>query len=374
MDNSNEKKLFKDWFDKEAANLLGNQITQVYPAFKKERFLKLATEELDELEMMARVRKFSGSLYECLPHKPAKALKILVTSLPPKMQDCECLNNGWLQWPLGQYIADYTLVDYSSAFNAMVELTQRFTSEFAIRPYVESYPERIFKDLHALTPHKNPHVRRWCSEGIRPRLPWGIKLRSLINDPKPIIPILDELIDDPEIYVRKSVANNLNDIAKDHPELVIRYCEKLVKKNHPHRSWVAKTAVRTLIKDGHPQALEVLGFYQIKDVGSQLKLHSKNVQIGSPLDFEFSVKNNTPKNQNVLIDFSIVYKRKTKGNFEKTFKGTTTELAPGETYILKKSFPMKQTSIRALYPGKHYLIIKVNGSNMNQENFELLPA
>ena len=143
---------------------------------------------------------------------------------------------------------------------AMIELTQRFSSEYAVRPFVERYPEATFKRLLALTDDPSPHVRRWCSEGTRPRLPWGAKLHHLVADPSPIWPILEALKDDDELYVRRSVANNLNDIGKDHAALVVERCQAWLEDGNAQRDWTVKHGLRSLVKDGDPGALAVMGY------------------------------------------------------------------------------------------------------------------
>ena len=142
----------------------------------------------------------------------------------------------------------------------MYALTQRFTAEYAVRPFVEHYPEESVSILYDLVGDESPHVRRWCSEAVRPRLPWGKVLKALVEDPEPILPILEALIDDPELYVRRSVANNLNDISKDHPELVVDLCEEWYDESNEERMWVVRHALRGLIKAAHRGALGLLGF------------------------------------------------------------------------------------------------------------------
>ena len=256
-----ERKAFKDWFDKEAVQRLADQISAVSSDFESSRFLRVASEGLEDLEFHDRVKHLSNSMRECLPDDIPTALDILTQSLPPAQQDCESVTDGWLQWPVGQWIADHGLNHFEMSMTAMIELTQRFSSEFAVRPFVEHHPDRVFAELLRLTEHENPHVRRWCSEGVRTRLPWGRKLHGLIEAPSLILPILENLKDDPELYVRRSVANNLNDIAKDHPELVIQICRDWKKEADENRSRLIRHALRTLVKDGNPDALAILGFW-----------------------------------------------------------------------------------------------------------------
>jgi 3-methyladenine DNA glycosylase AlkC len=242
MTEPTDKNAFKDWFDAEAAHRLGVQVRGAWPTFPLSRFKKRATRGLDALEFHGRIYQFADALAECLPETPSEALDILRESLPPVNPDNEAINDGWLQWPVGHFIATRGLDDFELSFQTMVELTQRFSSEFAVRPFVEKYPERTIAALRNLTGHPSPHVRRWCSEGTRPRLPWGKRLDALVADPSPLWPILEALKDDPSPYVRKSVANSLNDIGKDHPDLLLDRCGRWQKT--PDRNGCGSYATR----------------------------------------------------------------------------------------------------------------------------------
>lgn len=366
-----EKKLFKDWFDRDAAEMLGRQIKTVYPQFKKAAFINHATKELEKLEFAARVEQFAQSLYKYLPNAPSESLDILKRSLPPAQETCDDVTDGWLQWPIGQFIALFGKDHYDESMQLMIELTKRFTSEFAVRPFVEIYPDRVFKELLKLSSDPNPHVRRWSSEGIRPRLPWGKKLKELIRDPAPIIPVLENLKDDPELYVRKSVANNLNDISKDHPDLVIKFCKKLKKKSTPEREWLIKQALRTLIKDGDPNALELLGFGKLNRIKSEMRLKSNSIKVGEYLQFEINFLNQSSMRQSILIDFAIYYLRQNGSLNKKVFKGTQITLNAGDSLKYEKRFPMKITTVRKLYSGTHKLSIQLNGNELQSHSFEL---
>ena len=183
MTESGERKAFKDYFDRAAASVLAEQITRVHKAFDCSGFVRSATRNLKKLEFHDRVKQFSRSLAKTLPPDVPQAIDVLTHSLPPALPDCEAVADGWLQWPIGQFIADYGIEHLEESMEAMVQLTQRFTSEFAVRPFVERYPTEVFQRLEELTRHESPHVRRWCSEGVRSRLPWGVKLKSLAEDP-----------------------------------------------------------------------------------------------------------------------------------------------------------------------------------------------
>ena len=199
------------------------QVAAVKPDFKSALFKRCALRNIESLEFNDRVKQFSAALHHTLPESYPAAIAVLVESLPEEASAAS-ITDGWLQWPVGQFIADYGTDHFKESMYAMTELTQRFSSEFAVRPFVEKYPDKTFDLLLRQTKHKSEHVRLWCSEGVRTRLPWGNKLNDLIADPAPILPILEALLDAESLYVRKSVANNINDLAKDHPQLVLKKC------------------------------------------------------------------------------------------------------------------------------------------------------
>ncbi|MGB0371439.1 MAG: DNA alkylation repair protein [Opitutales bacterium] len=372
MSDDPEKTAFKDWFDASAAKALAKQIKAVKPDFESKKFINAACRDLDSLEMMARVAQFAEALRDRLPEEIPDALDVLVASLPEAMQDCEAITEGWLQWPIGYFIGTYCVDYYAESLHAMIEFTQRFSAEFAIRPFADRYPEQVFDDLlHLAQTHHSPHVRRWASEGIRPRLPWGRKLRGLIGDPSPLWPILESLKDDPELYVRRSVANNLNDIAKDHPEAVVARCKKWAKGASAERLWVIKHGLRSLIKNGHPGALAIIGFPPPKHIELALKVSPKTIEVGEPVKIELRVSNHHERTQNLIIDYAVGFVRQGGKMGRKVFKGTTLKLGARESAKWNKAHPMKITTVRRLYSGIHTLEVQVNGQTLARGEFTL---
>lgn len=367
-----EKKAFKDWWDEGAANALADQMVAAMSAFDRERFMVLATDGLKHLEMSDRIKQFSNALRATLPETIPEALVALLKSLPPAMADCESVSDGWLQWPLGQFILDYGVDHFEESMTAMRELTQRFSAEFAVRPFAERYPEKTMSRLLALTSDSSPHVRRWCSEGIRPRLPWGRKLRGLVDDPTPIWPILEELKDDEELYVRRSVANNLNDIAKDHPELVIACCQRWTKLKSIPVDWVIKHGLRTLIKDGNPDALSLVGFEPPRQLEASLRTSETSVAIGDPIGLSARLENGSSRPQKIMVDYVVHYVRKGGKSSQKVFKWKSLELPAKDSVELAKSHSMRVTTVRALYAGIHKVELQVNGKRIAEASFRLV--
>lgn len=366
-----ERKLFKDWFDRDAARQLARKVSSIDKNFDENKFIRLATGKINDLEFHARIRQFSNAFAETLSSAYPQAIDILIRSLPPALEGCDQIKEGYLFWPIGQFIADHGLDHFEDSLYAMTELTQRFTSEFAVRPFLEKHPDKTLENLTALTSHHNPHVRRWCSEGVRTRLPWGKKLHHLIADPAPIWLILEKLKDDPEIYVRRSVANNANDLAKDHPEAVIARCKSWSKNASPERLWVINRSLRSLIKDGHPAALRVVGYNPPKKLTAHLQAKPKRISIGDSVELTANMSSSLSRSQKLLIDYAVHYVRKGGKTGIKVFKWKQIELPASDDATLTKQHSMRITTIRALYPGTHKVELQVNGVRIAETKFEL---
>jgi len=366
-----QKRLFKDWIDRDAALRLADQVSVASAVFERERFLALATGGLERLEFQGRVRQFAAALRESLPLPVPESLRVLAASLPPAQEDCESVTDGWLQWPLGQFIAECGAEHFEAAFPAMLELTKRFSSEFAVRPFVEADPSAVCERLLAHTDDPNPHVRRWCSEGVRTRLPWGKKLSGLVADPSPVWPILEALRDDPEPYVRRSVANNLNDLAKDHPGEILRLCRRWMKDATPARRWIVNHGLRSLVKQGDPGALAVVGYTPPEGIEARLSLSPRRIAVGGSVELRAEIANASSRRQELMIDFAVHYVRGGGRTGVKVFKWKRFALEPGESSALAKRLPVKPTTIRALYPGRHRVEIQINGVRLHEATFQL---
>ncbi len=366
-----EDKAFKNLLGKEAATQLADQVGAAWQAFDKLRFVKLATNKLGDLELTDRVKQFSRALEQTLPADVPRALDILTRCLPAPLPDCEAVTNGFVLWPIGQFIADRGLDHFEPSMNAMIELTKRFSSEFAVRPFLEHHPEATFDRLRTLCLDPNPHVRRWCSEGVRPRLPWGKRLGVLVDDPSPIFPILERLKDDPEPYVRRSVANNLNDISKDHPARVMAICKQWSDGASEERKWLIKHALRTLIKQGHPEALALIGYDNPQRLQASLRIQPRTIEVGESVRLELELVTTSARPQKLLVDYVVHFVRADGTAGPKVFKWTTTTLAARKKLELAKNHTMKKTTIRTLYAGKHRVEVQVNGHRVTEAFFVL---
>ena len=370
-DESADRKLYKDYFDKAAAAAMANQVATVYKDFDKAAFKRAALRHINTLEFKDRVVQFSNALHQTLPSTYPKAIKILQKSFPKAPLSAESVMDGWLQWPVGQFIADYGVDHFDESMQAMVILTQKFSSEFAVRPFVERYPGKTLSALLDLTRHPDEHVRRWCSEGTRTRLPWGIKLHGLIKNPNPVWPILDKLIDDESLYVRRSVANNINDLSKDHPQQVLKKCAQWQKKNSAHRLWVIKHGLRGLIKAGNSDALDLVGYGKPENIVAELTISPTSIAIGKSVQLSTQLSNISTRSQSLMIDYVVHYVRKNNAKGGKVFKWKSLELAAGKSVTLSKKQAMKPATVRALYEGVHKVEVQVNGHRLAESEFLL---
>jgi 3-methyladenine DNA glycosylase AlkC len=214
------------------------------------------------------------------------------------------------------------------------------------------------------------HVRRLASEGCRPRLPWGQRLPELIRDPSPIAPILETLREDPSLYVRKSVANNLNDIAKDHPDWVLDRLESWDREN-PHTNWIARRGVRTLVKNGHPRALGLLGVKHGASVAASIEATPKRLRLGDTLRLQAVVDSRSKKKQRLVVDYIIHYQRPNGRTSKNVFKWKELDLHPGTQIHLAKSQKIQDFTTRKHHPGRHAIDLQVNGVTEASTEFTL---
>ena len=251
-------KQLKLWFDEELAKNLANKIEEVDPTFQKKKFINYIVPRIAPLELKDRVKVFASALKEFLPSNYEASINILLQILGPENEkETGMFKEYYWIMPIAQYVESYGLDHFEVSMQAIQEITKRNTGEYAIRPYLKKYPERTLKILQKWAKHPNKHVRRLASEGIRPRLPWASKLSQFIEEPSYLLPILNQLKDDPSKYVQKSVANCVNDILKDNLEVGKSLLQKWAKAPTAQRKWIIKYALRNFRKKEVDWALEI---------------------------------------------------------------------------------------------------------------------
>ena len=351
------------FFTETTINKFADEIGKVYKDFDKKLFInKVYVKEWEEKELKARMHHVTECMHATLPEDYKKALSVLL-KIADKVTGIEGMC-------LPDFVEKYGLEEWDKSLAALKEFTKYSSSEFAIRPYIIKDKDRSMLYMLGLSTHDNEHVRRFSSEGCRPRLPWAMALPELKKDPRLILPILENLKNDTSEYVRKSVANNLNDISKDHPDQVLGICEKWLGQSK-YTDWIVKRACRTLLKAGNHKAMLLFGYGSpLKLKVNQLKFKCATVQIGNELEFSFVLNSSEKEETKVRLEYAIDYLKANGKHSSKVFMIAEKDFRPGEHAIFKKQ-SFKERTTRKHYPGEHGLRILVNGVEKASAQFEL---
>jgi 3-methyladenine DNA glycosylase AlkC len=357
----------------------GEHLARVWAGFDRRRFEALALEGLAGLEFKARAHHLCTALEATLPDDFDRAAGILEASLGPPGEgdDLGGLRTstaglaGWIVWSMGEFVVRRGLVQPERALAALHAMTQRFSAEFAIRPFIHAHPELSFRTLHGWLGDPSAHVRRLVSEGSRPRLPWGLQLKALIADPSPTLPLLEALQDDASDYVRRSVANHLNDIAKDHPGVVAQWLARHLPEASPQRRALLKHASRTLIKKGHAPVLKAWGLGGRFRGEARLRIRPRQVSVGGAVMLELTLQSAAARPQPLVIDYLVHHVKANGGTSPKVFKGWSVTLDPGQSLTLTKTHSMKPITTRRYFAGRHAVEIQVNGTVVAAGDFKL---
>ncbi|HEY9067492.1 MAG TPA: DNA alkylation repair protein [Burkholderiaceae bacterium] len=374
---------FKNLINPGTVREIGAQLARAWPAFDRKRFEKLAATGLEALEFKARARHVADALEATLPDDFDAAAAVLEASLAPVGTSRSTVApdaprgdglNGWAVWPLGDYVARRGLATPERALRTLHALTQRFTAEWPLRTFIEAHPELTFATLAVWAQDASEHVRRLVSEGSRPRLPWGLQLKGLIADPSPTLPLLLALQDDESEYVRRSVANHLNDIAKDHPEIVAAWVETHLLEASAQRRALLRHASRTLIKRGDPRMLKAWGLGRKLRGAATLALAPKRVALGDSLELAITLQSSARTTQKLVVDYAVHHVKANGATSPKVFKGWVLELAPGEERALRKRHSLRVITTRRYHAGRHAVDLLVNGEVVASAGFDLRTA
>jgi len=271
---------------------------------------------------------------------------------------------------LPEFIETRGLDDFETSIQAF-EFITRFTScEFAVRPFIHRYGQPMLDQMLLWSRHDHAMVRRLASEGARPRLPWAMALPALKKDPAPLLPILESLKQDSSDSVRRSVANNLNDISKDNPEFVISLVRKWQGKGNETDALI-KHACRTLLKQGNAEVLKIFGYKSQGLQVSDFSLASAQVEFGSSLEFSFSISNNATRTRKVRIEYAIYHLKKNGELTPKVFMISEREMDPGSQTKIERKHTIKPITTRRYYPGIHRVAVIVNGVEAAPIDFTL---
>lgn len=388
----------KDSFGPEVAEWIGHRLEGASPGFDADPFVAECVDGLAELELMDRARRIADVMTRHLPLDPRESVPIVTACLGPVEAGLTAMA-PMRYLPLTLFVGQVGLPAFEESMTAQYELTKRFTAEFSIRAFLVAEPHRTLARLREWAGDPDEHVRRLVSEGTRPRLPWAPRLPAFVADPGPVIELLEILRDDPSEYVRRSVANNLNDISKDHPEVVVALAERWWVDGGPQRRRLLRHALRTLVKRGDPTALAVLGHApaeHVQVVG--VTVQPAEVAIGDSVRITVELVDSRPRTPpepaagqvagpapgpaagpapepaagQVAVDLVVHFVRPSGRTSERVFKGGLRTLGPGETATVARSISLAQLSTRTHHPGWHRVQVQVNGRRVDGAGFDVV--
>ena len=363
--------VLKDQVDAALGRRLAAELFAAWPAFPRRRFTSGLAGALEPLELLARVGELADRLSRTLPDAFPAAAEVL----------WRCLDSpsftGWMTVPCSTLVARQGLDEPELALPLLAGLTPRWSSEWAIRPFIARHHALTYEHLRRWSADDDEHVRRLVSEGTRPRLPWAPRLGALVADPTPNLPLLDALADDPSPYVRRSVANHLNDISKDHPALAHELSRSWLSRDGA--AWTARHGLRTLIKRGDPEALELAGVTIDADVRLvELSVERDRVPVGDTAAFtvtlELAAGAGGPQAADVVVDYRVHYMGARGMKAPRVFKLARRRLQPGRPVTIRREHPFDHVSIRRIHPGLHGIDIQVNGRVLGSDAVEITPA
>lgn len=354
----------KEMFNRAYFERLAQAVEVAMPKVKRAALVKELLAGNEGRELNARMRHASNTLRQHLPTDFRSAVGIL-KDVAPRMP------KGYTALLYPDLVGQFGHDDPAFSLDALKYFTSFGSSEFAVREFFRRDVKGTLKVMRTWAEDEDEHVRRLASEGSRPRLPWSFRLDAVLKDPKLTTPILERLRADDSLYVRKSVANHLNDFSKDHAGYMVDVLRSWDLK-HPHTAWIAKHASRTLIKAGDPAALALFAFdTKVKVRVDGLTVSPKRLKLGDTLKISFTVVSEAARSQQLVIDYAIHYRKASGGTSKKVFKLKEVELPAKGSVELGKRQRIVDFSTRKHYPGEHVVEILVNGKERASATFSL---
>jgi 3-methyladenine DNA glycosylase AlkC len=362
--------LIKDIYSVSFYEKFGQAVAEVHPSFNKQKFIEAIYEgDFAQKEWKERMKHTTIVFHQFMPQNFSEAVSLIDKII-------ENLKNKFIEGGLAfiffaDYIEMYGIDDFKISAKAFVSITQFISCEFAVRPFILKYKEKMIDEMTKWSLHENHHVRRLASEGSRPRLPWAMAIPFLKNDPSSILPILENLKNDPSEYVRRSVANNLNDIAKDNPQIVLKIASKW-KGQSKETDAIIKHGCRSLLKQGHPEILSHYGLESTNIELSNFEIKTPIVKIGDYLNFQFYLNNKNEEAKTIRLEYAIHYK-KAKGHLaKKVFKISEKSYPPNQLIKVDRNQSFKLITTRVFHIGNHQLSIIINGTESEVLSFDLV--
>jgi 3-methyladenine DNA glycosylase AlkC len=348
---------------------LTKSLKQVYPALNQKAFVKAVfNADWEAKELKQRMKHLAHVLQQFLHQDYKQDIATIIKWIYQLKGDSD--NHQSFQYLfLAEYVEIFGQEDVRLSLKAVEEITQYTSCEFAIRPFLIKHPSTVMKQMLKWSTHENVSIRRFSSEGCRPRLPWGMAIPAFKKDPTLILPILENLKNDPSLYVRKSVANNLNDIAKDNPDIVVNLIRKWKGKSE-YTDWIIKHGSRTLLKKAHT---EVLGLFDLQTTVHcsvlNLTLNKKQIALGEEISFSFELETDAKKESKLRIEFAVYYVKANGNNSRKLFKITEKVYPKASKTMISKRISFKDLTTRKHYCGKHKIAIVINGNELADKEF-----
>ncbi len=370
-----EKFSLKDHlFNKKRVGYLASLLAAADKNFDAKGFEREVMSKLLTLELKDRIRWIAAVLKDHLPADYEKTLTVIMKSLPPPLDPTKTDDDfgEFILAPFGEYVAQngVTKDRLAVSLEAIKELTKRFSMEDAIRYFLRAFPKETLKAMKIWAKDENYHVRRLVSEGTRPLLPWSGRVPLSSAD---TLPLLNTLHADKTRYVTRSVANHLNDIAKKEPAVVIetlRQWQKMGKQDQRELTWMTKHALRTLIKQGHPDTLTLLGYDSTDYSVQSFAVLATEIRAGEAVSFVATIT--ATADTNLLIDYVIHFVKKNGTSAPKVFKWKMVALKEGEELKLTKKHRLKADATTfTLYPGEHKVEVQINGQSAGKQKFTL---
>ncbi|MEL1254699.1 DNA alkylation repair protein [Flavobacterium sp. DGU38] len=362
--------LIKDIYSVSFYENFSQVVSEVLPSFNKQKFIEAIYEgDFTQKEWKDRMKHTTIALHQFMPQNFPEAVAVIDKII--KNLKSKSFTDGNLAFIFfADYIEIYGLDDFKTSVKAFVFITQFISCEFAVRPFILKYKEKMIDEMIKWSLHENHHVRRLASEGSRPRLPWAMAIPFLKKDPSSILPILENLKNDSSEYVRRSVANNLNDIAKDNPQIVLEIASRW-KGHTKETDGIIKHGCRTLLKQGHPEILSHYGLESTNIELSSFEIKTPTVKIGEYLQFHFYLNNKNKEPKTIRLEYAVHYK-KAKGHLaKKVFKISEKIYHPNQLTKIERNQSFKIITTRVFHTGIHQLSIIINGTESEVLEFEL---
>jgi len=363
--------LIKNIYSRSFFEKFATVVAEVLADFNREKFMaSIFIPEFEHMEWKQRMKHTTAVLHEFLPKEFPAAVGI-IEKIIEKLRQKSSGEDALVYMFFPDYIETYGLDDFKTSVKALEFVTQFISCEFAVRPFIIKYGDLMMVEMQRWSRHPSHKVRRFASEGSRPRLPWAMAIPALKTNPSAVLPILENLKNDPSEYVRRSVANNLNDIAKDHPGVVLAIAGKW-KGGTKETDAIVKHGSRTLLKQGHLDILKHFGLDHSNIAVADFEIVTPRIAVGSHLHFTFRLANQNKESRTVRIEYAIHYLKANGSLSKKMFKISERVLMPDQLLNIDRKQSFKPITTKRFYPGLHRVSIVVNGKEGEAKDFELL--